>query len=68
MNWVEALATIDCLMLNVAMPLEEMDNILKPSSARSMEKVPQPETPEEMLNAFQMEELEEEVIQDFLQM
>ena len=33
MNWVESLATIDCLMLNVAMPLEEMDNILKPSSA-----------------------------------
>jgi len=68
MNWVEALATIDCLMLNVAMPLEEMDNILKPSSARSMEEVPQPKTPEEMLYAFQSEELEEEVIQEFLQM
>ena len=68
MNWVEAIATINCLILNVAMPLEEMDNILKPSSARSMEEVPQPETPKEMLNTFQLEELEEEVVQEFLQM
>ena len=33
MNWVEALATIDCLMMNVEMPLEEMDKVINPSIA-----------------------------------
>ena len=31
MNWVEALATIDFLMMNVAIPLEIMYKVFKPS-------------------------------------
>jgi len=61
-NWVEALAMIDCSMMKVAMPLEEMDKVFKPSITRSVDEVPQPKTAEEMLNGFQMDEIKEEVV------
>jgi len=48
--------------------LECLNNILKPSKALSVEEFPQVDIPEEILNAFQMEELEEEVVQEFMQM
>ena len=68
LNWVEALATIDCLMMNVEMPFEEIDKDSNPSIAQSIEEIPQPETPEEMLEAFRMDELKEEGEQEFLQL
>lgn len=57
MNWVEALVTIDCLMLGVEMPLEEMDRMPK---TRCLEEIPLPETPEEMLKIFKDDELKKE--------
>ena len=57
MNWVEALATIDCLMLGIETPFEEIDKV---TTTRSLEEVPLPETPEEMLKVFKDDELKEE--------
>jgi len=53
---------IDCSMMKVSMPLEEMDKVFKPSITRSVDEVPQPKTAEEMLNGFQMDEIKEEVV------
>ena len=53
MNWIEALATIDCLMANVDKPSEENN----PTPSRKSEgEVPFPETPEDMLRVFQADE------------
>ena len=57
MNWIEALATIDCLMANVDKPSEE-DN--PKTLGKSEGEVPFPETPEEMLRVFQADEQKEE--------
>ena len=55
MNWVEALTTIDYLMLGIEKPLKE-----EPKEPRSLNDVPLPETPEEMLEIFKEDELREE--------
>lgn len=56
MNWIEALATIYCLMLGIETSFEEIDRV---SATRSLEEVPLPKTPEEMLKAFKDDELKE---------
>ena len=57
MNWIEALATIDYLMANVDKPSEvENSNTLRKSEGEA----PFPETPEEMLRVFQVDEQKEE--------
>jgi hypothetical protein len=61
MNWIEALATIDCLMMSVDKTLEETN---KSTLKKGLEEVPLLETPEEMLEAFQEEELEEKETQE----
>ena len=57
MNWMEALATIDCMMMNVEMPSEEMDNDVIQTIPREL---PHIETPKGMLVAFQLDELRED--------
>ena len=57
MNWIEALATIDCLMMSVVKPSEAVD----PSTMeKAIAEVPFAETPKEMLRAFQEDEQKEE--------
>ena len=60
MNWIEALATIDCLMMSVDKTLEETN---KSTLKQGLEEVPLLETHEEMLKAFLEEELEEKEAQ-----
>lgn len=57
MNWMEALATIDFLMVGIETPLEEIDKV---PTTRSLEEIPLPETPKEMLRVFKDNELREE--------
>ena len=56
MNWVEALATIDCLILSLEKPLQE-----EPGTILARSQVTQPllESPEEMLEIFKADELRE---------
>ena len=63
MNWIEALATIDCLMMSVVRPLEGAD---KNTPRQAIEEIPFPETPEEMLKAFQEDEQKEREVQEIL--
>ena len=57
MNWVEALATIDCLIMSLEKPLKEEPRMIL---ARPQVTQPLPESPEEMLEIFKAEELREE--------
>ena len=63
MNWIEALATIDCLMMSVVKPIEANNT---DTLGKAIEEIPIPETPEEMLKAFLEDEQKEKEAQEIL--